>query len=92
MAGSGQCLGATLQVRSFSRRNTDVLDDEGFHVVVEHRTATWYETDEGDRQRYALVVVLEDQEREGVDLRALVEVQLPIEPEAEVQPRLRVRG
>ncbi|HVC06994.1 MAG TPA: S8 family peptidase [Solirubrobacterales bacterium] len=90
--GSGECLGATLQVRSFSRRNTDVLDDEGFHVVVEHRTATWYEAEEDDLQRYALVVVLEDQEREGVDLRALVEAELPVRPEVEVEPRLRVRG
>ncbi len=90
--GSGECLGATLQVRSFRRRNADVLDNEGFHVVVEHRTATWHEVEEGDRQRYALVVVLEDQEREGIDLRALVEAQLPIEPAVEVEPRLRVRG
>lgn len=90
--GSGECLGATLQVRSLGRRNTDVLDDEGFHVVVEHRTATWHEVEEGAQQRYALVIAIEDQEREGVDLRALVRAQLPVEPELEVEPRVRIRG
>jgi hypothetical protein len=87
--GSSECLGATLQVRSFSRRNADILDSEGFHVVVEHRTATWYDAGD-DMQRYALVVVVEDKEREGVDLRALVEAQLEIEPE--IEPRIRIRG
>jgi hypothetical protein len=79
--GSNECKDATLQVRSYTRTRVDETDSHGYHVVVQHLTASWFETE--SPQRYALVVVLEDREREGVDLRALTEARLA--------PRVRVR-
>ncbi len=79
--GSQECQDATLQVRSYTRQNTDAVDTHGYHVIVQHLAASWASTEHP--QRYALVVVLEDRERENVDLRALLEVRL--------EERLRVR-
>lgn len=85
--GINECKGSTLQVRTYARRNRDTVDAEGIHVVVQHQSSTWYESEES--QRYALVVVIEDREREGVDLRALAQARLPVAPR--IEPRLRVR-
>lgn len=80
--GSQECQDATLQVRSYGRQQIDTLDTHGYHVVVQHLSARW--SKETAPQRYALVVVLEDQEREGVDLRAILEARL--------EARLRARA
>lgn len=79
--GSTECGDATLQVRSYTRRQVDATDAHGYHVVVQHLSASWFPTD--SPQRYALVVALEDRERQGVDLRALAEARL--------EPRVRIR-
>lgn len=79
--GSNECMGATLQVRSHRRTQVDATDAHGYSVVVQHLSASWFETE--SPQRYALVVALEDREREGVDLRALTEARL--------EPRIRIR-
>jgi hypothetical protein len=79
--GANECKDATLQVRSYTRTQVDKTDAHGYHVVVQHLSASWFPTE--SPQRYALVVALEDREREGVDLRALAEARL--------EPRVRVR-
>lgn len=73
---------STLQVRTFDTKRLDVDDGDTYYVVLSHYSASW-PTEMAD-QRYALVVALEDREREDIDLHALVEAQL--------RSRVRVRG
>jgi hypothetical protein len=75
-----ECDDATLQVRTYERSRSAEVTEQGYHVVLRHLSATWFEPTE--KQRYSLVVVLSDEEREGVDLRASVQARLG---------RLRVR-
>jgi hypothetical protein len=51
--------------------------------------ASWFQVEEP--QRYALVVVTEGQRRDGSTF-ASSSRQLPVEPEVEAEPRLRLRG
>lgn len=74
------CDDATLQVRSYERSRPAEVTEHGYHVVLRHLSAAWFKATE--KQRYALVVVLTDEEREGIDLRASVRARLD---------RLRVR-
>lgn len=80
--GVSTCDASTLQVRTVRHRALNVDDGETYYLVVTHRSAPWAE---GGDQRYALAVVLEEEEREDVDLYALVYAQL------ELPVRVRVR-
>jgi hypothetical protein len=75
-----ECDDATLQVRTYERSRPAEVTEQGYHVVLRHLSATWFKSTE--RQRYALVVLLSDEEREGIDLRASIQARLG---------RLRVR-
>jgi hypothetical protein len=80
--GVTACDASTLQVRTVRHRELNVDDGDTYYLVVTHRNAPWAE---GGDQRYALAVVLEEEERQDVDLYALVQAQL------EVPIRVRVR-
>ncbi|MBO9534352.1 MAG: S8 family peptidase [Solirubrobacteraceae bacterium] len=74
---------STLQVRRLRKSRLDPDDGDNYYVVVKHTSAAWA----GDgEQRYALVVVLEDEGRIDLDLYALLSARL------RVTPRARVRG
>jgi hypothetical protein len=73
--GVSLCAESTLQVRSVRRRELNIDDGPVYHLVVTHRSAPW---SQGGNQRYALAVVLEEEERETVDLYALVQAQLAV--------------
>ncbi len=71
--GSNALLSSTVQVRSWTARNTFVDDGEVFYVAVAHRVATWARDDPNYMsQRYALAVTLEDQQLQQADLRQLL--------------------
>jgi hypothetical protein len=66
---------STLQVRSLRRNRLDPDDGDTYYVVVRHTSSAWTE---GGEQRYALVVTLEDEERQDIDLLASLTVRLPV--------------
>lgn len=80
--GVSACDASTLQVRTVRHRELNLDDGDTYYLVVTHRNASWAS---GGDQRYALAVVLEEEEREEIDLYALVQAQL------ELPVRLRVR-
>lgn len=64
---------ATLQVRTWSRRQTFIDDDETFFIVATHKAQTWARDDpKYTSQRYALAVTLDDQNLVQADLRELL--------------------
>lgn len=69
-----ECDDATLQVRSYDRSRPADLTEHGYHVVLRHLSATWFKPTEN--QRYALIVVLTDEEREDVNLHATLRARL----------------
>jgi Subtilase family len=80
--GTQECDDSTLQVRSLRTKRLDVDDGDTYFVVVQHASSPWI----SEQQRYALVVTLEDEEREEIDLYAAVQ------PRARVRTRIRLRG
>lgn len=80
--GSTACGTSTLQVRSVRHQSLSVDDGDTYFLVVTHSSAPWAE---GGEQRYAVVVVLEEEEREDVDLYALLQARL------QVPVRVRIR-
>lgn len=72
---------STLQVRTLRRKRLDPDDGDTYYVVVRHTSSAWTE---GGEQRYALVVVLEDEERQSIDLYASLTARVPV--------RVRVRS
>ncbi|MBS1894902.1 MAG: hypothetical protein JST59_26685 [Actinobacteria bacterium] len=80
------CGDATLQVRHYRRKRPVEVSEHGYNVVLRHVTATW--ADPMAPQRYALVVLLTDEERPDVDLRASVQALV----EARERICLRPRG
>jgi len=71
--------GSTLQVRSFRTRELNEDDGDTYYLIVTHIGMPWKKQDE----RYALVVTLEDEEREDIDLYASLAIRL--------SPRIRLR-
>lgn len=84
--GTTECDDATLQVRRYRRTRAVDVSDHGYNVVLRHVSATW--SDVTRPQRYALVVMLTDEERPDVDLRATLEAVL----EVRERERVRLRG
>jgi hypothetical protein len=80
--GTQECDDSTLQVRSLRTDRLDVDDGDTYYVIVTHAPSPWLR----EAQRYALVVTLEDEEREQIDLYAAVQ------PRAQVRARVRLRG
>ena len=80
--GTQECNDSTLQVRSLRTNSLDVDDGDTYYVVVTHAPSPWL----AEAQRYALVVTLEDEEREEIDLYATVQ------PLARTRQRVRIRG
>jgi Subtilase family len=78
--GSQDSGNSTLQVRTFRTRQLDVDDNDTYYVVISHLASSWLKAE----QRYALVVALEDEEREDIDLYALLQARIPA--------RVRVRS
>lgn len=74
------CDASTLQVRTLRSQHFDIDDGDTYYVIVQHASSRWLE----ERQRYALVVTLEDEEREEIDLYAAVQ------PRARARTRIRV--
>lgn len=72
---------STLQVRTLRRKRLDPDDGDTYYVVIRHTSSAWTE---GGEQRYALVVVLEDEERQNADLYASLTLRVPV--------RVRVRS
>ncbi|EHR53573.1 subtilase family protease [Saccharomonospora marina XMU15] len=71
--GSSAFTNATLQVRSWKRKQTFVDDTDTFYVVATHKAQTWARgAPEYTHQRYALAVTLEDQHLVQADLRELL--------------------
>lgn len=83
--GTNECDDATLQVRRYRRKYPVEVSEHGYNVVLRHVTATWAER--MDPQRYALVVLLTDEERPDVDLRASVEALLEVRERIRLRPR-----
>ncbi len=84
--GTTECDDATLQVRRYRRKHSVEVSEHGYHVVLRHISATWHEAIAP--QRYALVVLLTDEQRPDVDLRATLEALL----EVRERERVRLRG
>jgi hypothetical protein len=82
--GTNECDDATLQVRRYRRKNSAEVSEHGYNVVLRHLTARW--ADSIGPQRYALVVLLTDEERPDVDLLASVQALL-----VQVRERIRLR-
>jgi hypothetical protein len=80
--GTQACDDSTLQVRSLRTNHLDVDDGDTYYIVVQHAPSPWLK----EEQRYALVVTLEDEEREEIDLYAAVQ------PRARARQRARIRG
>lgn len=80
--GVQECGDSTLQVRSWRTNRLEVDDGDIYYAVVAHAPSRWLK----EAQRYALVVTLEDEEREEIDLYAAVQ------PRARVRERVRIRG
>jgi hypothetical protein len=80
--GIQECGDSTLQVRSWRTDRLDVDDGDIYYAVVAHAPSRWLK----EAQRYALVITLEDEEREEIDLYAAVQ------PRARVRSRVRLRG
>jgi Subtilase family len=80
--GIQECGDSTLQVRSWRTDRLDVDDGDTYYAVVAHAPSRWLK----EAQRYALVVTLEDEEREEIDLYAAVQ------PRARARSRVRLRG
>lgn len=81
--GTQSCDDSTLQVRSLRTNHLDVDDGDTYYVVVQHVPSPWLKDEQA--QRYALVVTLEDEEREEIDLYAAVQ------PRARARQRARIR-
>ncbi|MGH3719641.1 MAG: S8 family serine peptidase [Pseudonocardiaceae bacterium] len=80
LPGSDATISSTLQVRSWTARNSFANDDEIFYVAVTHRAATWFRNDPTyESQTYALTVTLEDRYLQEADLHQLLtqQVRLP---------------
>ncbi len=85
--GSNSFVNSTLQVRSWTARNSFVNDAETFHVVVTHKAQTWARGDaQYSEQAYALAVMLEDLHLAQADLHQLLQLQV------QVPARVRVRA
>lgn len=85
--------GSTLQLRRWQApgaRSLDPDDSDTYHLVINHIREGWAErlAEPYERQKYALVVELEDRTRTTVDLYATIEAQLRVEAQA----RLRIGG
>jgi subtilase family protein len=78
--GSDFTANSTVQIRSWTAKNSFVNDDEIFYIAVTHRAATWARNDPAyQEQSYALAVTLEDQHLVQADLHQLLtqQVRLP---------------
>jgi len=77
----------TLHVRTWEARQMQVDDGETYFLAVTHRTQTWArDTNEYDRQRYALAATIEDEGRAGIDLFALVTQRVNLPAHIRVRP------
>lgn len=83
--GTNECDDATLQVRRYRRTRPLEVSPHGYNVVLRHVTATW--ADPIEPQRYALVVLLTDEGRPDIDLRASVEAMLEVRGRIRLRPR-----
>lgn len=71
--GAQESTTSTLQVRSLRRKRLLPDDGDTYYVVVRHTSSPWAG---GKEQRYALVVALDDEERQGIDLYASLAARL----------------
>lgn len=85
--GSKSVRESTLQMRTWSRRNSFVDDDEIFYLVITHTTATWARSDpDYADQRYALAVTLEDEHLVNANLHQM------LSHETRLPARVRIQG
>jgi hypothetical protein len=71
--GEQESQASTLQVRTLRTKHLDIDDGDTYYIVVRHTASPCLAEDE----RYALVVALEDEERQNIDLYASLSVRLP---------------
>ena len=69
----------TLQLRTWTGRNSFANDDETFLIAVTHKAQTWARNDPAyDSQAYALAATLEDRELETANLHETLRQRLSI--------------
>lgn len=88
--GAQTCEASTLQVRSWQAadgRSLDPDDGDTYYLVVKHFMEGWATqlADAYTKQRYALVIQIEDRTRVDIDLYAHVQARLRAEAEARIR-------